>query len=224
MKESLDRAALGKARAQMALSLDLDRARYEQEQRRSCAPSQSTSMTKLLGDKELMEIKSPADGIVYYGQCINGRWSDTPSLINRYKPHSNVPSGSIMMTIVESRPLYVTSTVDESEAAGGRKGTKDQSRVACRREQPYRRRSDVDFADSGQPRKIRNQLRHPAGRDSQLGRARVELQSAGDTFTTRRMRWSFPRKRFTTTRTTRTSITCGLFKPTMRMPSPSAAM
>ncbi len=102
MKESLDRAALGKARAQMALSLDLDRARYEQEQRKKLRTKSLDRQTKLLGDKELMEIESPADGIVYYGQCVNGRWSDTPSLINRYKPHSNVPSGSIMMTIVES--------------------------------------------------------------------------------------------------------------------------
>jgi multidrug efflux pump subunit AcrA (membrane-fusion protein) len=62
-----------------------------------------------------MEIKSPVGGIVFYGQCINGRWSDTPSLINRYKPHSNVAPNSIVMTIVESRPVWVTSTIDESK-------------------------------------------------------------------------------------------------------------
>ncbi len=115
IKEALDRAKLAKARAQMALSLDLDRARYELEQRKKLRTKSIDKHTKLLGDKELMEIKSPADGIVYYGQCVNGRWSDTPSLINRYKPHNNVPGGSIMMTIVESRPLYVTSTVGEGK-------------------------------------------------------------------------------------------------------------
>lgn len=62
-----------------------------------------------------MEIKSPADGVVYYGQNVNGRWSDTSTLINKYKPESNVSAGSILMTIVETRPLYVTANLDEGK-------------------------------------------------------------------------------------------------------------
>lgn len=115
MKEQLDRTAIAKARAQMALSLDLNRARQELEQRKKMRTKALERHTKILGDKELMEIKSPADGIVFYGQCVNGRWSDTPSLINRYKPHNNVSGNSILMTIVESRPLTITSTIDESK-------------------------------------------------------------------------------------------------------------
>ena len=115
MKEQLDRTALAKARAQMALSLDLNRARQELEQRKKMRTKALDRHTKTIGDKELMEIKSPADGIVFYGQCTNGRWSDTPSLINRYKPHNNVSPNSILMTIVESRPLWITSTIDESK-------------------------------------------------------------------------------------------------------------
>jgi multidrug efflux pump subunit AcrA (membrane-fusion protein) len=99
----------------MALSLDLDRARSELEQRKKARTKALDRHAKILGDKELMEIKSPADGIVFYGQCVNGRWSDTPSLINRYKPHSNATANSILMTIVEPRPLSVTSTIDESK-------------------------------------------------------------------------------------------------------------
>lgn len=124
MKEALDRSAITKARAQMALSLDLDRARYELEQRKKMRTKSLDKHRKILGDKELMEVKSPADGVVFYGQCVNGRWSDTPSLINRYKPHNNVSANSILMTIVESRPLWVISTVEEGkrpEVADGQK-------------------------------------------------------------------------------------------------------
>jgi HlyD family secretion protein len=124
MKEALDRAALAKARAQMALSLDLDRARNELEQRKQLRAKSIDKHAKLLGDKELMEIRSPADGIVFYGQCTDGRWADTPSLIKRYKPHNNVTADSVLMTIVELRPLYVTSTIDEGkrpEVADGQK-------------------------------------------------------------------------------------------------------
>jgi multidrug efflux pump subunit AcrA (membrane-fusion protein) len=115
IKEAVDRAGLAKARAQMALSLDLSRARYELEQRKKLRTKSVDRHTKLLADKELMEIKSPADGIVFYGQQQNGRWSETPSLIARYKPKSNVSGGSVLMTIVESRPLYITSTFEEGK-------------------------------------------------------------------------------------------------------------
>jgi HlyD family secretion protein len=115
IKESLDRAALAKARAQMALSLDLNRARYELEQRKKARTKSLDKHSKLLGDRGLMEIKSPADGVVYYGQCVNGRWAETASLVTKYQPHNNVSGGSILMTIVEPRPLYVTSTLDEGK-------------------------------------------------------------------------------------------------------------
>jgi multidrug resistance efflux pump len=124
MKQMLDRTALAKSRAQNALSLDLDRARAELDQRKKMRTKSLDRHRKILGDKELMEIKAPADGIVFYGQCVNGRWSDTPSLITRYKPHNKVMGDTVLMTIVESRPRYVTSTVDEAkrpEVADGEK-------------------------------------------------------------------------------------------------------
>ena len=115
IKETLERTALAEARAQMALSLDLNRARYELEQRKKARTKSLDRHAKLLEDRGLMEIKSPADGIVFYGQSVNGRWSDTATLINKYKPQNNVSPDSVLMTIVESRPLYVTSTVDEGK-------------------------------------------------------------------------------------------------------------
>jgi hypothetical protein len=124
VKEALERTALARARAQTALSLDLSRARYEQEQRKKARTKSLDKHTKLLADRELIEIESPADGIVYYGQNVNGRWSDTQTLINKYKPHSNVAPGSILMTIVESRPLFVTSTVEEASRPDVKDGQK----------------------------------------------------------------------------------------------------
>jgi multidrug efflux pump subunit AcrA (membrane-fusion protein) len=115
LKDTLDRAALARARAQMALSLDLNRTRYELDQRKRMRTKSMERHTKLLADKELMEIESPADGVVFYGQCVNGRWSDTQSLINRYKPKNNVSASPALMTIVEPRPLYITSTLDEGK-------------------------------------------------------------------------------------------------------------
>ena len=124
IKESLARTALAKARAQMALSLDLNRARYELEQRKKARTKSLEKHAKLIADRELMEVKSPADGTVYYGPCVNGRWADTATLIARYKPHSNVAGGAVVMTIVEQRPLYVTSTLEEGKRPVVSKGQK----------------------------------------------------------------------------------------------------
>jgi multidrug resistance efflux pump len=115
IKEALERTALARARAQTALSLDLNRGRYELEQRKKARAKSLDKHAKLLADRELMEIKAPADGIVFYGQNINGRWSDTQTLINKYEPHNNVSPGSILMTIVEPRPVYVTAAVEEGK-------------------------------------------------------------------------------------------------------------
>ena len=124
IKEALERAELALARAKMALSIDLNRARYELEQRKVARAKSLDRHSKLIEDRGLMEIKAPAEGIVFYGQCVNGRWAETASLINKYKPHNNVSPGSILMTIVKSRPVSITSTVDEAkrpEVADGQK-------------------------------------------------------------------------------------------------------
>jgi len=115
IKNSLQRADLAKARAQMAIELDLNRARYELEQRKKARAKSLDRHAKLLADRALMEIKAPADGIVFYGQNINGRWADTQTLINKYKPHNNASPGSVLFTIVEPRPLFVFSAVDEGK-------------------------------------------------------------------------------------------------------------
>ncbi|HEX3601791.1 MAG TPA: HlyD family efflux transporter periplasmic adaptor subunit [Lacipirellulaceae bacterium] len=115
IKEALERAALAKARAQLAVSLDLPRARYDLEKLKKARTKSLEKHSKLLGDRDLMELKSPADGVVYYGQCANGRWAETPSLITKYQPHNNVTANSVLMTIVDPRPLYITSTLDEGK-------------------------------------------------------------------------------------------------------------
>jgi multidrug resistance efflux pump len=115
IKESLERAEMALARAKMALAIDLNRARYELEQRKEARSKSLDRHAKLLEDRGLMEIKSPANGIVFYGQCVNGRWSETPQLINKYKPHGTVSPGAVLMTIVEPRPVYITATLDEGK-------------------------------------------------------------------------------------------------------------
>jgi HlyD family secretion protein len=115
IKESLERAEMALARAKLASSLGLNRARYELQQRKEARDKSLERHAKLLEDRGLMELKSPAEGIVFYGQCVNGRWAETASLINRYKPHGTVQSGSVVMTIVKPRPVSISASLDEGK-------------------------------------------------------------------------------------------------------------
>jgi multidrug efflux pump subunit AcrA (membrane-fusion protein) len=124
IKESLERAEMALARARTALSVDLNRARYELEQRKEARTKSLDRHAKLLEDRGLMEIKSPSEGIVFYGQCVNGRWGETSQLINKYKPHGTVMPGATLVTIVEPRPLYITATVDEGKRPDVAEGQK----------------------------------------------------------------------------------------------------
>ncbi|MGD9632612.1 MAG: hypothetical protein AB7G28_05865 [Pirellulales bacterium] len=115
MKESLDRSALALAQAKTALALDVNRARYELEQLKETRAKAVERHAKLLADKAQFELKAPADGIVYYGECDDGNWNEMTSLIAKLKPHGNVAADTVMMTIVERRPLEVLAQVGEAQ-------------------------------------------------------------------------------------------------------------
>lgn len=115
LKESLDKSVLAMNQAKTALALDVNRARYELEQLRQTRAKSLDRHAKLLEDRTLLELKSPADGIVYYGECEDGNWSDLASLIAKLKPHGMVSPDTVVLTIVERRPLEVLSKVSESQ-------------------------------------------------------------------------------------------------------------
>jgi len=115
LKESLDKAKLSLAKARTALALDVNRARYDLEQQRQKRIKSLDRHAKLLADRSQLELKAPADGIIYYGKCDDGKWSNMASMIDKLKPHNNVPANTVMFTIVERRPLVVLAQVDEAQ-------------------------------------------------------------------------------------------------------------
>lgn len=114
IKESLDKAALALAQAKAALAIDVNRARYDLEQQRQTRAKSLDRHAKLLADRALLELKAPADGIVYYGECEDGGWSDMASMISKLKPHGTVSADAVLMTILERRPLQVLAQVGEA--------------------------------------------------------------------------------------------------------------
>ncbi|MEM6799551.1 MAG: HlyD family efflux transporter periplasmic adaptor subunit [Planctomycetota bacterium] len=114
-REVVDRADLSLARAKLSSKIDLNRARYELVQQKTNRDKSTERHAKLMQDRGLMELKSPAAGVVYYGRCTSGNWGDMSNMIGKLQPHSTVPTGTVMMTIVDPGKLYLLATVGEKE-------------------------------------------------------------------------------------------------------------
>ena len=80
MKESAQRKSLDWEKNKVELPLALQKQRLELEKLRVQRERADDRLKKLLADRELMTVKSPIDGIVYYGKCVRGKFSDSTSL------------------------------------------------------------------------------------------------------------------------------------------------
>lgn len=113
-KESLDRIEMAFARAKTSLETDLNRARYELEKAKRKRAESLEKHAKLTSDLSLLTLKSPADGVVYYGSCTDGEWSDMANLIGKLKPEESAPTGSTLMTIVQPGSLHLVTEIKEA--------------------------------------------------------------------------------------------------------------
>ena len=115
LKTSVETTKIAFDRANMAKSLGVNQQRYELEKMREDRAKAVDSHAKLLADRALMTLKAPADGIVYYGRAVNGRWIEVSSQESKLIPFGTVTPNSVVMTIVKDRPMYVETAVGEKE-------------------------------------------------------------------------------------------------------------
>lgn len=112
---ALEEAKLAMEQAKTAMELGTTRGKYDLEKKRAARTRSVQSNAKLLGDRQLMEIKSPTDGTVYYGRCVSGQWAEIGSMTAKLVPYSMIPPNTVLMTVVKQRPLYVLTSVGEKE-------------------------------------------------------------------------------------------------------------
>ena len=111
----LEDSKLSLQQAKTARDLGIIRGKYELEKKRQARAKRVASHAKLLGDRGLMVVRAPADGIVYNGRYANGKWPDISSLTDKLKPHATVTTNKVLMTIVKQRPLRIDAWVEEAE-------------------------------------------------------------------------------------------------------------
>jgi HlyD family secretion protein len=74
-------------------------------------------LAEMKHDQSLMTLKSPADGIVYYGHAERGKWADAPLVAAAMKPGGQLRPRTPIFTIVSPRPMTLRASVNEATVA-----------------------------------------------------------------------------------------------------------
>ncbi len=121
-KTSLEESELAFKQAKTALDIGKTRRNYDMEKKRNARAKSVERHGKLLSDKGLMVLRAPCDGVVYYGKCTNGKWSQIATQKAKLKPFGSVTPKSVVMTIVKPGTLHITSSLSEKKLTDFKKG------------------------------------------------------------------------------------------------------
>ena len=109
-----EQQALLNQRTQATLPVSLEQQRIQMEKMKVERKRAQDRLEELLADREEMAVKSPTDGIVYYGQYVRGQWSGDTTAADSLRQGGTLTRDKVFMTIVKPRPLVVRAEVPES--------------------------------------------------------------------------------------------------------------
>ena len=72
------------------------------------------NMEDLKADRELMIVRAPADGVVYYGECVRGAWPTAGPMDAALRTHGRVGPNQVFMTIVQPGAMFVRAEAAEA--------------------------------------------------------------------------------------------------------------
>ncbi len=120
---SLEDSEIALEKAEIMLPLQLA---MKQEQLAKARRDRERALEKfaeLQADRELMVVNAPADGVVYYGECVRGQWTSGGGMEAKLKEGGHIGSREVFMTIVQPEEMIVRAGIGEDnlyEIAAGR--------------------------------------------------------------------------------------------------------
>jgi HlyD family secretion protein len=124
VKDLAERKSLDWEKNKIDLPLALQKQRLELEKQRVQRERLEDRLKKILADREMLTIKSPIDGIVYYGKCVRGRFSDSTMMADSLRQNGTIMPNQVVMTVVEPRPMFIRASVPEDQLHRLRPGLK----------------------------------------------------------------------------------------------------
>lgn len=122
VKEAARRQELALEKSRIAMPLALEKQRIEYANLEKGLAKSKERLRNLRKDRALMTVKAPFEGIVYYGRCVQGSWSDVSTAAGKLRKGGSVPPKDAVMTVVAPRPLRVAATAPEAELHNLRRG------------------------------------------------------------------------------------------------------
>jgi HlyD family secretion protein len=115
LKDNADKQTLLWDRARITTDIFVNQRRLALEKMRYDYDKTVDRLKKLNSDREMMAVKSPADGLVYYGKCTRGHWNTAGMVASQLHRGGVLMGEQVFMTIVQPRPMFIRATVEERE-------------------------------------------------------------------------------------------------------------
>ena len=113
--------------AEQTLPRTLSKKTHDLEKLKRDQKKAEKKLADLNHDIELLTLRAPADGVVYYGGNENGKWPTAASLAKRLIPGGKLAANEVLMTIVNPDKLVLKAIVPEAELANFKEGQKGQA-------------------------------------------------------------------------------------------------
>ncbi len=115
VKDNAAKATLALDRARSSLPLTLSQKKLTLEKLRYDTARSAERLKNLKADRDLMTVKSPADGVVYYGKCVQGQWTTAAAVAQKLQRGGMLMADEVFLTVVSPKPLQVQANVEEKD-------------------------------------------------------------------------------------------------------------
>jgi HlyD family secretion protein len=127
VKETTQRRAIDWEKVKSELPLTIQKQRFDLEKMKLLRDRSADRLKKLMADRACMVVKSPIDGVVYYGKAVRGRFSDATSMADMLRSHGSVQANQVLMTVVEPDDLFIRAAVPETQLHNLHRGLKGKA-------------------------------------------------------------------------------------------------
>jgi len=110
-----ERSQISKERLKATFETSTQRRELSIQQKRVDFDKAGKAHVKLEADRKLLDVKAPANGVVYYGEFVNGLWTGRKHLAAKLRPSGKVMPNETFMTVVSPRPLIISGSVGEKD-------------------------------------------------------------------------------------------------------------
>jgi multidrug efflux pump subunit AcrA (membrane-fusion protein) len=131
LRTSAVKQTLNLEKARESLPLAVSQKRLALAKQRADYARAEEKLKDMLADRAAFTVKSPADGVVYYGKFGKGQWSATALSVEKLHAGGSLSGDEVFLTVVSPRPLVLNTTVEEKDVALFREGLKGKATLTA---------------------------------------------------------------------------------------------